>query len=78
MKHAKTEAGTRARRTLVQGAFAFGIIAVCGVITSVLGDASVDSLLNPAFWTTLGLLAAQAGITAVASYLQKNLEEREK
>lgn len=75
MKHASTEAVTRSKRTLAQGAVVFGVVAICGVVVNVLGNASIESLTNPVFWGSLGLLAVQAFGTAIASFVQKSYED---
>ena len=75
MEHASSEAVTRSKRTLIQGAVVFGLVAICGVVVSVLGSASIESLTNPVFWCSLGLAAVQAFGTAIASYIQKNYED---
>lgn len=75
MKHAKTEPGNRAKRTLIQGAVILGAIAVLGVLISALSGAKPEELLSPQFWGPVGLLAAQAGGMAIFAYIQKWLED---
>lgn len=57
------DAKSRAFRTLVQGG-AFAVIMAVAQAVAALNGADVN-------WKLLGLTALQAGVTAVASYIQK-------
>lgn len=65
----KTEAKSRSVRTLVQGAVITAVIAVAGVVTSVVGTWGPDQVMSGPAWFALGTSAVVAILTSVASYV---------
>ena len=65
---AAVDAAQRSRRTLAQGALAASALAVLVVLTQTIGAAQAWEDIN---WSTLGLLALQALLTALLSWASR-------
>lgn len=70
------DARNRATRTLVQGAVASVVVAVLGVVAAALIGITPEQLLSGPFWLGVGVLALTTGLTALGSYIQRELDAR--
>lgn len=78
MKHAKTDAGTRAKRTLIQGLAVAVLIAVAGVLLEIVSAWSPSDMVNVDSWILLTLSIVQVVLTSAASWVQRTLEGKSK
>lgn len=72
----EADARNRATRTLVQGAVVAVVLAVLGALSAALIGITTEQMFSGPFWIGAGVLALQAGLTALGSYIQREIEGR--